>query len=361
MRPLVAIVVVALALLWQGSARAHEVGLSRGDYTARVDSMTIVLALSHRDALALLPGVDADGDGKLAAVELEAFAARDASKLAGLVSVSREAGSCRVGLAELRPDQDGVAIELTADDCRGGAFVAELGGLFAALPSGHRHAALLHAPDGATSDALLYAGAADLVIAAPGEPPPPPLARSTVAARYLGQGIVHIFGGTDHVVFLLGLLIVGGRLRHVLAMVTAFTVSHSVTLGLAVLGVVAPRPSVIEPLIALSVAYVGVENFLLKDPAKRWRVTGVFGLIHGFGFAGALGEVGVPADHVPLALATFNLGVEIGQLCIIGVAFPLFHYLRKVQWVEKRGVQLASVAIIAAGLFWFVMRVLPSS
>jgi hypothetical protein len=357
----VALVALVLALGWVGRASAHEVGLSRGDYTAKPDALSIVLALSHRDALALLPGVDADADGKLAPAELDAAAAASAEKLPSLATVSRDGHPCNVGLVDLRPDQDGIAIELTAKDCAGASFVVDVRPLIAALPAGHRHAALLHAPAGSTSDALLYAGASELVVAAPGAPAPPPLSRSTVAARYLGQGIVHIFGGADHVVFLLGLLLVGGRLRHVLAMVTAFTVSHSVTLGLAVLGVVAPRPSIIEPLIALSVAYVGVENFLLKDAAKRWRVTGVFGLIHGFGFAGALGEVGVPADHVPLALATFNVGVEIGQLCIIGVAFPLFHYLRKMQWVEKRGVQLASVAIIVAGLLWFIQRVLPAS
>ncbi|HTJ80118.1 MAG TPA: HupE/UreJ family protein, partial [Polyangiaceae bacterium] len=243
------------------------------------------------------------------------------------------------------------------------AYEVDHAPLFRALPSGHRHAAVVHLTDGTSTDALLYAGADLLSVAAPGEPAviEPAESRPTVALRYVWLGITHILEGADHVVFLLGLLLIGGKLRHILAMVTAFTISHSITLALAVTGALAPSPSYVEPLIALSVAYVGVENFIVKDASKRWRITALFGLVHGFGFAGALAEVGIPKEHVPLALATFNVGVEMGQLMIIGLAYPVFSYLRKVEWIEKRGVRFASAAVVVAGLFWFVARVLPSS
>ena len=139
---------------------------------------------------------------------------------------------------------------------------------------------------------------------------------------------------------------------------TAFTLAHSVTLALSVLGLVTPRLSVIEPLIALSVAYVGVENFLVKDPAKRWRVTLPFGLIHGFGFAGALGEVGLPKGDLPAALALFNLGVEAGQLAILAVLLPIVFWLAKRPAYTAWGVKIASGAIVLAGLYWFVERVI---
>jgi len=121
---------------------------------------------------------------------------------------------------------------------------------------------------------------------------------------------------------------------------------------------VVPSGEVIEPLIALSVAYVGVENFLVKDPSRRWRVTLPFGLVHGFGFAGALGEVGLPAGQVPAALALFNLGVEAGQLAILAVLLPVVFFLAKQPAYARWGVRVASGAIVLAGLFWFAERVI---
>jgi hypothetical protein len=142
-----------------------------------------------------------------------------------------------------------------------------------------------------------------------------------------------------------------------LLVVTAFTLAHSITLGLAVLGVWAPSPRIVEPLIALSVAYVGVENQFVKDAEKRWRITFPFGLIHGFGFAGALGEIQLPKADIPKALLGFNLGVEVGQLGILAVVLPMIMHARKREWFEKRGVRHASWAIAALGLVWFVLRV----
>jgi hypothetical protein len=129
-------------------------------------------------------------------------------------------------------------------------------------------------------------------------------------------------------------------------------------LGLATLGVWAPSPHIVEPAIALSIAYVGVENYFVKDAEKRWRITFPFGLVHGFGFAGALAEVSLPRADVPGALLAFNLGVEAGQLAVLALVLPLMAIARKRGLLEQKGVRLASGLIVLAGLIWFVARVI---
>ena len=144
-------------------------------------------------------------------------------------------------------------------------------------------------------------------------------------------------------------------------MVTAFTVAHSVTLSLAVIGVVTPPARLVEVLIALSVAYVATENFFVHDLRRRWIITFLFGLVHGFGFASVLREYGIPADALGWALAAFNLGVEVGQLAIVAVAFLL---LRAGERAAGRGtavpdprlVYMVSAVILVLGLYWSVER-----
>jgi hypothetical protein len=169
-------------------------------------------------------------------------------------------------------------------------------------------------------------------------------------------GIEHILTGADHLVFLFGLILVGGRWRSLVGVVTAFTLAHSVTLALAALSVVAPSPRLVEPAIALSIAYVGVENLFVKDASKRWRITFPFGLVHGFGFAGALRAVALPRAQLPAALVAFNLGVEAGQLAVLSLALPLTVALRGAPWFGARGARTLSVAIAIGGAVLFVMR-----
>ncbi|HSN98462.1 MAG TPA: HupE/UreJ family protein, partial [Candidatus Nanopelagicales bacterium] len=177
------------------------------------------------------------------------------------------------------------------------------------------------------------------------------------ALGMFAMGIEHILLGIDHLVFLLGLVLVGGRFRSILMVVTAFTVAHSVTLVLATLGIWNPSPSLVEPAIALSIAYVGVENFFVGDAEGRWRVTLPFGLIHGFGFAGALQEIALPRPEIPKALLFFNLGVEAGQIAVLAVVLPLLAVGRKRGWMSPRNTRLASALIVLAGVAWFVERV----
>lgn len=179
------------------------------------------------------------------------------------------------------------------------------------------------------------------------------------SGEYFGLGVSHILGGIDHLLFLAGLVLIGGRLRDLLAAVTAFTLAHSISLAASVFGLVSPPASWIEVLIALSVAYVGVENLLSPGASTgRWRLTFAFGLIHGFGFAGALREIGVPLDRSVAALVFFNLGVEAGQLAVLAVAVPIILRLRRLPRMRRWGVPVLSGGLAMVGLIWAVTRTL---
>jgi hypothetical protein len=142
--------------------------------------------------------------------------------------------------------------------------------------------------------------------------------------------------------------------------VTAFTVAHSITLGLAIYGVVSLSPAIVEPLIAASIIYIAVENIVTAELSpRRIGVVFGFGLLHGMGFAGALKHLGLPRSEFLTALITFNLGVEAGQLAVIAVAFGIVSmWCRRRVWYRQRVVVPASIAIAAIGLYWTVQRML---
>jgi hydrogenase/urease accessory protein HupE len=172
---------------------------------------------------------------------------------------------------------------------------------------------------------------------------------------FLRLGIEHILTGYDHILFLISLLLLGGGLKYLLKIVTAFTVAHSVTLSLAVLNIVSLPTQWVESAIALTIVYVAAENFWRKSVQGRWQLTFGFGLIHGLGFAGILQEMDIPRSHLALALASFNVGVEMGQVVIVAIAFLLLRQLQKVSW-EPYFRRCISAAIVLVGLLWFVQR-----
>ena len=188
-----------------------------------------------------------------------------------------------------------------------------------------------------------------------GEPPPGALA---VIGRYTRSGVAHIAIGYDHIAFIVALLLWARRFWPVAKVVTAFTVAHSITLALAALDIVALPGSLVEPLIAASIVWVAVENFIWRDVARRWKIAFALGLVHGFGFAGVLREFGLPSDALALALAFFNVGVEIGQIVIVAVAVPALALLDRLTGGERdrRIVFAASSAIAALGVWWLVAR-----
>ena len=189
-----------------------------------------------------------------------------------------------------------------------------------------------------------------------------------VLGTFVPAGAYHIAIGPDHLLFLLGLLLIGGSLRRLGLIVTAFTLGHTVTLSLAALGVVTPPGQFIEPLIALSVVLVGVDNLLVGGgsgaPAvaaardlRPW-MAGLFGLVHGFGFASVLREFGLPREALGWSLFGFNLGVELGQLgFVLPVAALIAWIRRRAPLAGSRLAMVGSVIVALAGAYWFIQRV----
>ena len=180
----------------------------------------------------------------------------------------------------------------------------------------------------------------------------------TTAARFIALGIEHILSGYDHLLFLAGLLVVIRRWRDVIQTITAFTVAHSITLALAALGLVTVPARIVEPLIAASIVYVGVENLVGNIDASRWKLTFGFGLVHGFGFATALGDLGIGRAGlaVALPLASFNLGVEIGQVAVALALVPLFATMSATSASRVRFASAGSLIVVLAGSYWLLER-----
>jgi hypothetical protein len=291
-----------------------------------------------------------------------------------------------------------------------GPLLVESTALFEVQPQ-HLHLARVRLGEGPPVEHVLVLQRPRVALAAPGS------GKADVGSDlldYVKLGIEHIYTGTDHVCFVLALLLIGATVGEVATVVTGFTAAHSVTLALGVLGVVRPASTAVEALIGLSIVVVALENFLettgeptrrlvrgglafllagaaggaldgrvavpalalvgiglfslcyfsllarAERPARlRWLVAFVFGLVHGFGFAGVLAETALPAGRTAQALLGFNLGVEIGQLSIVAALWPLYRALLS-RWPEARPavIQTGSAFVLAAGLFWFLTRAL---
>ncbi len=178
--------------------------------------------------------------------------------------------------------------------------------------------------------------------------------------RFVWQGLLHILFGFDHILFILALLFAVRRFWSLVVVVTAFTVGHSLTLALSALDIWTISPRIIEPLIALSILYVAAKNIVSGGDWRHvWSLALAFGLIHGFGFSYILrGDLPLPADQAIWALLAFNLGVEIGHLAVVAVAFPLVYWLRSNKEKLFSGVnRWINAAIVGAALYWMIDRI----
>ena len=245
----------------------------------------------------------------------------------------------------------------------------------AGLPEGHRQFIMVFDESGsviskkllsARDYALDLTGTSEVTPVGAPDGTPPASSSESEGGTFWGffqLGVEHIWTGYDHLLFLFALLVVCRSFRSIVKIVTCFTVAHSITLALATLDVVNLPGRWVEPVIAASIMYVGVENLLLKgkEPTGRVLLTFVFGLIHGFGFAGVLRDLGVGRDgsgEIALPLFSFNLGVEIGQIVIAAIVLPIIWQLRKRPSFAARGVPVLSGIVAAAGLFWLLERTL---
>ena len=333
-------------------AWAHAVGLSRGTYVVR--------------------GREVSAEVTLARVDAASFAG--AAALAEAVHVSRAGAPCDETSARfVDAPPDGTSLLALYICPAEGPLVAIDAAFVAELPFGHRHVA--HAssdgPEAAVTDDVLtrdhhafevHAGEPSSKgsrdVGAGGERRTSSAEALAHAASFVRMGVEHILTGYDHLLFLLGLVLASRGVRALLAVVTAFTAGHSISLASSALGLWAPSPAIVEPLIAVSIAYVGIENLVVREVASRWRLTFLFGLVHGFGFAGALREVHFERESVPLVLASFNIGVELGQLSVLTVVVPVILFLRRQTWFQRSGVVALNGGVAAMGVAWTFLRVL---
>lgn len=225
-------------------------------------------------------------------------------------------------------------------------------GFLESFPAGHAHLARIRFGPGEVSQRVAQ-------LENPGFEAERTRSAAQEFRRFLVLGIRHIFTGYDHIAFLIGLLLLGGSMRELVKIVTAFTVAHSITLALAALSFLTPPVRVVEPLIAASIIFIGVENLwalrgqrAAQTLRHRWAVTFAFGLVHGFGFAAVLRELDLPRAVLATGLVSFNLGVEVGQLCIVLAALPILNRLRQM----RRFALLASACVSGLGAIWLVQR-----
>jgi hydrogenase/urease accessory protein HupE len=346
---------LVLMILAAASAFAHDPGLSAVD--VRVDGNNAVARLTFaRDEIAMIAPMDADRDGGITQPEFDAARSRleSLAKESFALSVDGK-GASPAAVAVSLDDSGAIHFDLEFPLPQGsGLTLRSL--LIDKLARGHRQfLALRDAKGNIQAQRMLDAtnSSFELNLAA--------LQISQLRPRafwdFFPLGIEHILLGFDHLAFLFALLIAGGKLREAAKIITSFTVAHSITLALATLEVIVIPAKVVEPLIAASIIYVGLENILRREIERRWLLTFAFGLIHGFGFASALRDLGVGAGVKAVApLLSFNLGVEIGQVAIAAIALPMIWKLRQQPRFVIRYVPACSVLVALAGAYWLIER-----
>jgi hydrogenase/urease accessory protein HupE len=335
-------------------ARAHTPGLSMLRVEARAEDVALTLQFSP---------LDPDGDARASAAEIAAgsvLLTRLAPQWLGVET--SDGGSPPIIDARFdAPTEDMLVWRAVAAAEPRGEWRITLR-QFSELTAGHRELVTVIRDDAIVAEALLSAEQPTLTFTwkSPVAENLSPVARGAFA-EFLKLGVEHIVTGYDHLLYLAGLIIACRRLRSIVALITSFTVAHSLTLALATLGVVSIPSRVIEPLIAASIVYVGLENLWLRgrEPRARWFLAFFFGLVHGFGFAGLLSDfgVGVGDGSIALPLLSFNLGVELGQLAILTIALPPLLWARSWSRFTTLALPAASLLVVTAGGFWFFERV----
>jgi len=367
MRSVIRVVVVAFCLLVARRAGAHPAPFSYLDLHLDSGGITGTLVVHDLDAAHDLAVASADAllDPAVANRHRDALVALLTPRLA-LVFDGRPA-TVTWGTLEVVPDRQSLRLSFTAGGSRPGR-VSLRAHLFPYDPihqtfvniyedTALKHQAIL---DATRQTADYYPGTVQ--------------GRLSVVRTFVMSGIEHILIGPDHILFLVGLLLLGGTVKRLALIVTSFTVGHSITLSLAALDLVSPPAQFIEPLIALTIVVVGADNVLVLRPfdsasgsgrlaqgqatdIRAWLAAG-FGLVHGFGFAYVLKEFGLPQAALGWSLFAFNLGVEVGQLLIVAVVAGALLLVRRQSATAAHRVALAgSIAVILAGLYWFVERV----
>jgi hydrogenase/urease accessory protein HupE len=302
--------------------------------------------------------LDNDGDGKVSQLEFGYGKARLAAMASQAVEVSIDGQGLKGGEPAVRMDDlNNAEFIIRYEQPFGGKLIYRCG-IFSQLPKGHRQFATLKDVSGKIIGEKMLT-AKDDTFRVPADPESAAPEKKTFFA-FLMLGIEHILTGYDHLLFLFALLLVTREFIAALKIITCFTVAHSITLALATFDVFTIPGQIVEPLIAATIVYVGIENIILRrEPKGRWALTFGFGLIHGFGFAGVLRDLGIASGSggIAVPLFSFNLGVELGQIAVAAILLPLIWRFSRKPEFALHWVPACSVLVAAAGAYWFIDRV----
>jgi len=347
--PLVLIVLAATSVF------AHDPGLSSAEVKLEGNEAVARITFARGDIATIAP-LDADRDGQVTNAEFDAARPQ-------LEALAKQSFTLLIDDHDVSPRTVAVSLDETgavhldlAYPISAGVKLTLRSNLLDKLPRGHRQFLELRDAGGNTQgqrmlDASGNTFTCDLAVILSSQ------GRPHAFWGFLKLGIEHILLGFDHLAFLFALLIAGGKLREAAKIITSFTVAHSITLALATLEVVSIPASIVEPLIAVSIVYVGLENIFRRKLENRWLLTFAFGLVHGFGFASALRELGVGTGlNAVTPLLSFNLGVETGQIAVAALILPLIWKLRQRPRFVINYVPACSILVALAGGYWLLER-----
>ena len=354
---------LSFLLLTGVDAHAHDPGLSAAEIRVKDSSIAVRLELSLPDVEPLVK-VDSNKDGQISGDELQSAAPQleNLARVSFAIALDEKTVECSnvsVALAGSR------GVSLTAEFVKTPASEVNVASLlFRRLPHGHRqYISVLSSSGEILAESLLDQSSPSLRVRLEGTA----VSGLREFGSFFALGVEHILTGYDHLAFLIGLLVIGVAFKDAARIITAFTVAHSVTLALAALDVVRISSNLVEPMIAASIVYVGVDNLMrVKSAAStvrwRWLIAFGFGLIHGFGFASAVKQLGIGSwsGGVLVPLLSFNLGVEAGQIAIAGLVLPVIWQLRERPQLFKRFAPVCSTLIALAGGYWFIERLLAA-
>jgi hydrogenase/urease accessory protein HupE len=356
-----AILVILVSLLSLQDAAAHDPGLSSLTIRQRTNTLEATLTLAVKDAVQIVE-LDEDHDGTISQVEFDRGQSHLDAAVARQIIIAADGQVAKDSSIHSRLDENNNVEVLLNFDAVVFSSLEIQSKLIASLPLGHRQYLQIQNSTGQTLFERLLSATTDRATVQR-----PYTDASTVAleavesfTNFLCLGVKHILTGYDHLLFLFGLLLVARGFFSSLGIITSFTIAHSMTLAVATLHLVQIPSRIVEPLIAASIVFVGIENLLRGDiPSARRMIAFGFGLIHGFGFASALHEAGIGSGTggILLPLFSFNLGVELGQIMVAAAALPIIWKLRDNPMFIARWAPACSAAVVLLGSFWFVQRV----
>jgi len=351
---------VVACCLWAAQALAHEIGLSVVELRVEQERMSVQLTFAQSEVEALVAAEERISGNRIPTTAVFARTGLEALALTAL-EITLDERPLQASDVAVQPEPNNTIQFRLSFPMSAGSRLGVRSTLPARLTPGHRQFLVVRSKAGQTLAERILDGTsntfeADLTRLSSSE------AKPESFRQLLVLGVEHILTGYDHVVFLLALLLAGGAFWNTAKIVTSFTLAHSITLALAALDVVRIPSSIVEPLIAVSIVYVGLENLLHDDLRWRWLLTFAFGLVHGFGFASVLRELGVGAAGVGVAvpLVSFNLGVELGQVGIMSLVLPLIWKLRSRPFFVLRCVPACSLLVTLVGGYWLLQRTLLS-